>query len=63
MRKRTEVSGVGLLLVVVVLLASVIGWCANIVKMVGITDGITGWLVLRTIGVFVPPLGAVLGWL
>lgn len=63
MQKRMKENGLGLLLVVAVLLAGIIGWCANIVKMTGIADGITSWLVLRAMGVLVPPLGAVLGWL
>lgn len=39
------------------------GWIANIVKIVGSDFGhITGMLVMRIIGVFVAPLGAVLGF-
>ena len=40
------------------------GWVANIVKLAGSTfDVITGMLVLRVIGIFIPPLGAVMGFL
>lgn len=40
------------------------GWIANIVKLVGSNfDPITGMLVARAIGIFVCPLGAVLGFL
>lgn len=39
------------------------GWIANIVKIVGIvSDPITGMFILRCIGIFVPPVGAVLGF-
>ena len=40
------------------------GWIANIVKLAGSTfDVITGMLVLRVVGIFIPPLGAVMGFL
>lgn len=40
------------------------GWIWNIVKILGSDFGtITGMLVLRVIGVFVAPLGVVLGFL
>ena len=40
------------------------GWVANIVKLAGSTfDVITGMLVLRVVGIFIPPLGAVMGFL
>ena len=42
------------------------GWIANIVKLVGLVgmdSTITGMMVVRVIGVFIAPLGAVLGFL
>ena len=40
------------------------GWIANIVKIVGVFDlPVTGMFIARCIGVFVAPLGAVLGYL
>ena len=48
----------------VIVPAAVIGWIWNIVKLVGMTlDPITGMLIVRVIGIFVPPLGAVVGYL
>ena len=45
-------------------LLAVGGWIANIVKMFAIVnDGITGMLILRIVGAFAAPLGAVLGYL
>jgi hypothetical protein len=39
------------------------GWVANIVKLVGMDLGnITGMLIVRAAGIFVPPLGAILGF-
>lgn len=52
------------LLIVIVVLLMAVGWVANIVKLASSTfDIITGVLVLRIIGVFVPPVGAVMGFL
>ena len=50
--------------VVLLVLVGVGGWIANIVKLVGSNfDPITGMVVARAIGIFVAPLGAVLGFL
>ena len=39
------------------------GWVANIVKLIGMDfANITGMLIVRAAGIFVPPLGAVLGF-
>lgn len=49
---------------VVVLLTLVSGWVANVVKIVGTGFAdFNGMLIARCIGVFVAPLGAVLGFL
>ena len=52
------------LLWVCAFIAGVYGWIMNIVKLVG-ADFIwaSGMSIGRLIGIFVPPLGAVLGWL
>lgn len=51
-------------LVIILLAASTIGWIANVVQLAGSSfDPLTGIVVLRVIGVFVPMLGAVLGYL
>lgn len=52
------------LVVALVALLGFGGWIANIVKLVGSNfDPITGMVVARAIGIFVAPLGAVLGFL
>lgn len=44
-------------------LAIGVGWVLNIIALAGMSfDPITGLAVLRVIGVFIPPLGAVLGY-
>lgn len=46
------------------ILLGVGGWIANIVKLAGSsTDPLTGMVVLRAIGVFMAPLGAILGFI
>jgi hypothetical protein len=48
---------------VIVFLMAVLGWIMNIVEIVTSSfDPITGLLVLRCIGVFLFPLGAILGY-
>ena len=37
------------------------GWIANIVKIIGMDD-FSGFMVARVIGVFVPPVGGILGY-
>lgn len=52
------------LLVAVLVLGGLIGWVWNIVKIVQSGfDVITGMFIARCIGVFIAPLGAVLGFL
>jgi hypothetical protein len=54
----------GYLLLIVVCLVGLGGWIANIVKLVGSDfDPLTGLVIGRVIGVFVPPVGSVLGFL
>lgn len=47
-----------------VVVLGVIGWVMNIITIFG-TDHIldTGKGILRVVGIFVPPLGAIMGWL
>lgn len=62
----TKQKGFALLqmIVVFVLLFGVGGWIANIVKIFAImNEPITGMLILRIVGVFAAPVGAVLGYL
>lgn len=52
------------LVVAIVALLGIGGWIANIVKLVWSNfDPLTGMVVARAIGIFVAPLGAVLGFL
>ena len=51
-----------LFVIVPLAIALLVGWVWNIVKLTEICCGVSGWLVLRVIGIFVPPLGGVLGY-
>ena len=63
MKKQLGFTIVEVLVVVLVLVGGT-GWIWNVVKIVGSDFGaITGMLVMRVIGVFVAPLGCVLGFL
>lgn len=47
---------------VMIVLAGVVGWVMNIVKLIGMgADPITGLFVARVVGIFLAPLGSVLG--
>jgi hypothetical protein len=63
MKHQKGFTSVELFIVLLVALGG-IGWIWNIVKIVG-SDfaNITGMLVMRCVGVFIAPLGAVLGFL
>ena len=52
------------ILITLVGILGIIGWVMNIVKIVGAElVPITTIFVIRVVGIFVPPLGAVLGYM
>ena len=52
------------LAIVLIWLAGIVGWVMNIITIVGTPEfEFTGLLVGRVIGVFVAPLGAILGYI
>ena len=64
MKKQSGTSQVLLLIYLMLLIAGAIGWIENIVKIFHADfSHITGILVLRVVGIFVAPLGSVLGFL
>jgi len=49
--------------IIMLVIAGIPGWIWNIVKVVSaISDPITGLFILRVAGIFVPPLGAIVGY-
>ena len=65
MGKASDAGAVALIAFPIILwLAAIGGWVANIVKIFGTADDpITAFFIIRCIGVFAAPLGAVLGFL
>jgi len=62
--KSQRVFNIVWLSIVLLVFVGSAGWIWNIIKMTQSSfDVITGMFVARCIGVFVPPLGAVLGYL
>ena len=50
-------------IIIAIWLAAIVGWVLNIVTIAHSSmDVITGMLILRIVGIFVGPLGAVLGY-
>ena len=62
MRKQQGFSAPELIIAVVVL-AGIVGWVMNIFDIVAAVSGpITAMFILRCVGIFVAPLGAILGY-
>ena len=55
---------IGLVIFFSLIVASVGGWITNIVKLAHMHGGIdSGMYILRVVGIFVAPLGVILGYL
>lgn len=55
---------VGMLVLISFICAGIYGWVENIIKLVHIADlPITGMFILRVVGIFLAPLGALLGYM
>jgi uncharacterized membrane protein len=52
---------IALLFVISLIVTIAIGWAANIISLVHMT-GFSGMMVARCAGIFLPPLGAILGY-
>mgnify|MGYP006948435063 CR=1 FL=1 len=63
MRKQRGFS-LGELLVALIYIFGIIGWIMNIVQVVRtMNDPLTGYFVLKCVGILAAPLGAILGWI
>lgn len=62
--KASEIlSGLAFLIMGSMVVAAIGGWIANVVAIVGaVSDPVNGMFILRCVGVFVAPLGSVLGF-
>lgn len=64
MSKERGFSGIVILVWLAMLAVGGYGWVMNIIKIAGAGfDPLSGLVVLRVVGVFVAPLGAVLGYI
>lgn len=54
-------GGVSALIVLSLIIAAIVGWVLNIVEIAHATV-FSGFVIVRAIGVFIPVLGAVLGY-
>lgn len=51
------------LIVAALIVAGLVGWCMNIADIIGMLDGpINAMLIVRVVGIFFAPLGAILGY-
>ncbi len=63
-RMNFDYSIFGILLVISLIILSMGGWVANVVKFVGMLGGdVTAMFVARIVGIFAVPLGIILGYL
>ena len=51
------------LIILILSILGVIGWIINFAKLLGGPMLITGEFILRIIGLFVPPIGAIMGYM
>jgi len=57
-------TSLGLLMYLAFIVAIIGGWIMNLVEIVNYDfASITGMIILRIAGIFIAPLGAVLGWI
>lgn len=59
--KKQSGFGIGDLLVLLAVFLGAIGWILNIWK-IAQASTVTGMVIIRVLGVFFPPFGAVIGW-
>ncbi len=53
--------GYALFIIILAILVA-IGWVMNVIDLVRWNADITAEFIIRVIGIFVPPLGAIMGW-
>lgn len=52
-----------LLVYVSVTIIGALGWVFNIIKLCSMDSSHPGLFVVRIVGIFIPPVGAIMGWL
>lgn len=62
MNSLQKITGLALVAWIGFVLALIYGWVCNLIDIIGWTGTVTGEFIVRVIGVFVPIIGAVMGW-
>ena len=59
-----KLGTIGALTIITLFFAAIVGWVLNIIQLAH-TEAmpITTMFILRIIGIFVPPIGSIMGWL
>lgn len=64
MTTKIKVGIITWLLIFTAVILGFVGWIMNILTIAGSSfNDLTGLLVLRVVGIFIAPMGAVLGWI
>lgn len=62
-KKSVDIGIVGVLGLIALLIAAAAGWVMNIAAIVHtLSDPLTGVFIFRCVGIFIAPLGAILGY-
>ena len=61
--RKSKNYGVGASIAFLVILALfIIGWILNIIDLIKMDIELTGVVILKIIGIFIVPLGSIMGW-
>ena len=64
MTTKIKVGLIPWLMILTVVILGFAGWVMNIMTIAGSNfNDLTGLLILRVVGIFIAPMGAVLGWI
>ena len=60
--KEKKYGILALVIIATVYIAALVGWVLNLVKLFGLSTDDLGELILRIVGIFLAPIGAVAGY-
>ena len=61
--KKIDSFGLVFWLYICIIVAGVVGWCMNIYQLVTLDEfSLTGVVIVKIIGIFIAPLGAIMGY-
>lgn len=62
MNLNIQLKGVLGVVTLIIIILAICGWVMNIIEIIHMKS-LTGLMIVKCIGIFVPPLGSILGWL